>query len=215
MFSHWGLKVVGIATAAAAALLATGATLSNRQSDADLTFRWQGPFHYEQTFATHAAACSLQGFERMEGVVTCVGHDLTSLHCTAQGTAQRRFEVDTHNGAASFARTDTGAYQGPLIVDYGYRDQRSGAASYETFDLSLAANVPIQYQERTAAGSRSGTYTLQVGATTDRELFHHEAQRVEFRQVQPISEPGPAGCARDGDGFNGSTTVTVRLLPTD
>jgi hypothetical protein len=202
---HWGLK--SLAVVAAAGALGVAGTESFRMSSATpATLHWQGPFHYEAQFATHAAGCSVDGSERIDGVVTCTGQDLTGLKCTAEGRADRKYRVAS-SGASTIEREDAGSYTGRLTVDYRSRRRTSG----EMFTLSVAADVPLHYQQTSDGMTRTGAYTLQVGGTTEQQLYQPDSQQLDFHQTQTINEPGPAGCA--SSAFNGTSSVAVRLAP--
>src|SRR4051812_44036794 len=119
-------------------------------------FRWQGPFNYERTFSSNTPSCQLSGRERVAGTLSCTGRDLTSLSCAAQGRVEHEYQVMSADGGAHSTREDVGAYQGPLSADFVHGHGHDG----DEFELSVAANVPVQFRERTAAGERSGSYVL-------------------------------------------------------
>src|SRR5438445_364325 len=110
---HWAIKSVGIVAAAGAIVAAASGSMGGSAVPANVITRWQGPFHYEQEFSTRAAGCSVQGRERIDGVVVCTGADVKALKCVAQGHAERSFQVASSAGATTIERQDAGSYEGP------------------------------------------------------------------------------------------------------
>jgi hypothetical protein len=171
-------------------------------------WRWQGPFEYVRDFGASAPGCTFHGREVVQGEMVCSGTDLRHLQCTANGTASHAYNEQVQSGVA---RNDAGAYQGPLQIAYDTHQTKG----VELFRLDVGANLPVQYRESTGDHTaKSGKYLLDVSGSTGDLVFDAQNARLERRRVQPIYEPGPRACAVQGH-FNGTETVSMRLLPTD
>jgi hypothetical protein len=170
-------------------------------------WHWQGPFEYVRDFGAATAGCSYHGREVVEGTMVCEGTDLRHLHCSATGAASHNYDEQQRDG---ITRRDSGAYDGPLQIAYDTHQTKG----VDLFRLDVGANLPVRYQETGAFASMSGQYLLDVAGTTGDLVFDAQNARLERRRVQPIYEPGPAACGVRGP-FNGTETVSMRLLPTD
>ena len=167
---------------------------------------WQGPFQYVRDFGARVPGCSYHGREVVEGTMVCEGTDLRHLRCTATGTASHDYDEQQPGG---LTRKDSGTYEGPLQIAFDTHQTKG----VDLFRLDVGANLQVHYQEDGAA-SKSGQYLLDVAGTTSDLVFEPQNARLERRRVQPIYEPGPAACGVKGK-FNGTETVSMRLLPAD
>ena len=168
-------------------------------------WHWQGPFEYVRDFGTTARGCSYHGREVVQGEMVCEGTDLRRLRCTAKGTASHDYDEQQ----TGMTRTDSGSFQGPLEIAYDTHQTKG----VDLFRLDVGANLPVRYK-KTGAAPGSGAYVLDVAGSTGDLVFEPEKARLERRRVQPIYEPGPAACGMPRH-FNGTETVSMRLLPTD
>ena len=173
--------------------------------------RWQGPFEYVREFASSAPGCSYRGRETVRATVACEGGDLLHLKCTANGIASHVYQEELRQNGRTAARSDVGEYQGALKADYDTHVTKD----VDLFHLGVGANLRVQYRRTPAAGTaETGEYLLDVTGSTRDLVFVPQNQRLEWRRVDPIYEPGPAACGVQGR-FNGSETVAMRLLPAE
>lgn len=173
-------------------------------------WHWQGPFEYVREYGSSGPGCSFHGQEAVRATLVCTGTDLRHLSCSATGTASHEYRQDLQQDGARTSRTDAGDYQGALKADYETHVTRN----VDLFRVEVGANLPVRYQSTAAGGATTGKYLLDVSGSTNDLVFDPQNARLERRRVQPIYQPGPAGCVVSGR-FNGTETVAMRLLPTD
>jgi len=171
-------------------------------------WHWQGPFEFVREFGTNGPGCSYRGRQTVQATVICTGTDLRNLRCTATGAASYQYREDVGGRAA---RNDSGDYQGELRASY----DTQVINGVDLVRLAVGANLPVEHRSASRDGvDWSNSILLDVSGSTRDLVFRPEGARLEHRSVQPIFEPGPSGCAVQGR-FNGTETVSMRLLPTD
>ena len=171
--------------------------------------QWKGRFIYERDFASRSDACDFHGHEAMQGVISCNGDDLKHLRCSAEGSVRYAYaeKIGNADGRASRQRTDAGEYSGALSQHL--KLQRNGQGW--RYDLGIDANVPVRYTETASGGDRnSGSYLLDVAASTELAQFNPASGEIAFDRRQPVTEPGPLACGNTL--HNGTTRFAVRLL---
>jgi len=204
--------LVAIVTLAGVSVLASQSSSHPlKPADAQHALRWQGPFTYVKDFGSSGSGCVYHGHETVNATLSCTGSDLMHLRCTASGTADHFYAESIGDGPNHSRRTDTGSYHGALDAAYDAQTLKG----YELFRLDVGTTLPVQYRQESAPDvTRQGTYRLDVDGGIDYVPFEPASSRIERRKTVPIYQPGPAACASAGR-FNGTETVSMRLLPAD